>query len=84
MSDSFKTLARGLKFPYDESDEWWDDDGKNPSAPIDWAHAAARGVIADLQDRRGIKQGFQEVDEEVRQEIVKSLSDIIRLAYEYD
>lgn len=40
----------------------------------------ARGVVADLQDRRAIKWGFGDIDEEIRVEIISSLADIIRAA----
>lgn len=73
-------LERGASFPYDASDEWWNGDQETPPPAMDWAHAAARGVLADLNDRRGIKDGFNEVDESVRAEIVQSLAEIIKLA----
>lgn len=78
------TLDRGAKYPYDASDEWWHGDGDEREAPppTDWAHAAARGVLADLNDRKGIKQGFANIDEEIRVEIVSSLAEIIRRAAE--
>lgn len=65
-----KSLSMGNKYPYDETRE-----------SIDWAHRAARGVIADLTDRRGIKNGFQDISNEIRMEIVDSMSEIIRTAY---
>lgn len=64
----------GQKYPYDR-----DDDGAAPEG--DWAVKAARGVINDLSDRRDIKRGFEQVDEEVRREIVASMAEIIRLAH---
>ena len=76
------TLRRGAKYPYDAPDAWWESDGNNPPQSSDWAHAAARGVLADLQDRGGIKHGFANIDEQIRVEIVESLAAIIRLASE--
>jgi hypothetical protein len=76
------TLSHGAKYPYDAPDAWWDSDGKEPPPPTDWAHAAARGVLADLNDRRGIKHGFADIDEEIRAEITASLAAIIRAAAE--
>ncbi|PAL20200.1 hypothetical protein [Sphingopyxis sp. GW247-27LB] len=76
------TLAHGAKWPFDAPDTWWQDDGENPPPPTDWAHAAARGVLSDLNDRRGIKQGFLGLDEDIRAEIVSSLAAIIRVAAE--
>lgn len=48
----------------------------------DWAHRAARGVCADLCDRRGIKWAMQPdgIDEETTNELVATMAKIIRLA----
>lgn len=80
-TDAERALISGAKYPYDAPDGWWDGSGDNPPAPVDQAHAAARGVLADLQDRGGIKHGFANIDEEIRKEIVAALADIIREAY---
>lgn len=69
-------LDFGRKYPYDEPDNHH---GKPPRAK-DWAHAAARGIIADLRDRTKIKFGFDEIAEDIRVEIVESLAAIIREA----
>lgn len=73
------SLNHGAKFSYDAPDEW---EVENPPPAKDWAHAAARGVLADLQDRGGIKHGFNNIDHEIRVEIVETLAAIIRLAQE--
>ncbi len=75
-------LDMGAKYPFDATDSWWDlDDAEDHPLPaIDWAHAAARGVISDLMDRHTIKHGFNNVDEAVREEIIRSIAEIIRLA----
>lgn len=73
-------LSFGDKFPYDAPDIWREQSKPEPIPAEDWAHRAARGVLADLTDRRGIKNGFDDVDEDVRKEIVNSLSSIIREA----
>lgn len=75
-----RSLTHGAKFPYDAPDAWWRRSHVAPPSARDWAEAAARGVIADLQDRAGIKHGFDDVAEETRIEIVQALSDIIRTA----
>ena len=81
MSDLAKhSLQRGAQYPFDATDEWWDGDGTNPPPAVDWAHAAARGILHDLTDRRGIKQGFAGIDHEVRVEIVESIANIVRAA----
>lgn len=78
-----RSLKHGASFPYDASDEWWYEESEAstpPPAATDWAHAAARGIVANLKDRRGIKDGFNRVDEDVRREIVEDIATIIRLA----
>jgi len=75
-------LAHGAEFPYDAPDEWWGGNAESPPASVDKAHAAARGIIADLQDRRGIKRGFDDIDESTRVEIVESIAAIIREAFQ--
>jgi len=84
MQDELKiaeiTLKHGNKYPYDAPDAWWNGSGDNLPEPVDWAHSAARGVLSDLNDRRGIKQGFAGLDEYTRAEIVASLAAIIRAA----
>ena len=54
--------------------------GGGPPAPTDWAHYAARGILADLTDRRGVKHGFDDIDEDVRVEMVAAMAEIIRSA----
>ncbi len=74
-------LKMGADFPYDAGEEFWDGDGKTPPPAKDWAHAAARGILSDLEDRRGIKNELDGVDHETRAELVESLSEIIRQAH---
>jgi len=80
MSNARKCLKLGNDFPYDAGRRFWDKGSTPPPPPKDWAHAAARGVLADLQDRAGIKHKLEEVDHATRSQIVKSLAEIIRLA----
>ena len=53
MSKAESKLTFGDRFPYDAPDDWWADDSENTKTPppSDWAHRAARGVLADLTDR---------------------------------
>lgn len=44
----------------------------------DWAQTAADAILDNLMDRRGIKQAFWDVDEDVMQEIRETLAQIIR------
>ena len=75
-----REIIAGYLSPYDASDEWWqrNDDAVGFPEPKDWAVVAARVVICNLRDRRGIKGGFERVDEETRVEIINTLADLIR------
>jgi len=82
MGMSKHRLEHGAKYPYDGGADFWEDRTPTPPPATDWAHAAARGVLADLLDRRGIKWALddEQIDRETRAEIVQSLAAIIRLA----
>lgn len=67
------TLNHGLEFPYMEISQ-------EDLVKKDWAVKAVFGILADLTDRRGVKQELNNVDEDVRGEMVESLAAIIRLA----
>ncbi len=75
-------LKHGAQYPFDAPDSWWNSnealDGVTTLPATDWAHAAARGIIADLTDHSGIKHGFEELDEAIRVDIVQSIAEIIR------
>lgn len=76
-------IQHGNEFPYDAPDDWWNaEEVITPSPPTDWAHSAARGILADLEDRRGIKNELHNIDEQVRVDIVQSIAAIIRVASE--
>lgn len=81
-----RDLESGASFPFDAPDEWMERDDRDlpPPPAVDWAHAAARGIIANLRDRRGIKQELQiyNIDEDVRAEIVTAIAAIARKAAE--
>lgn len=80
MNEAQRTLQHGAKFPYDAGADFWEDCTPIPPAATDWAHSAARGVLADLLDRRGIKWELENVDHDVRAELIQSLAAIIRQA----
>jgi len=65
MIEPLYTIDRGIKYPYDTL--------PNQS----WEYIAARTILADLKDRSGIKQGFNDVDEDIRNEVVKSMASYI-------
>lgn len=69
-------LKLGNKYPYDAIGE--SDVAMNPNDP---AFRAARGVLADLGDRRGLSGELDDIDYELRGQIVESLAAIIREAY---
>ena len=63
-----RELERGEEYPY------------HGQKPKDWAERAALGILWDLSDRRGIKHELDEVDQDVRVEIVQKMAEIIRAA----
>lgn len=83
MSEDFDHASHRLKtggeWPYDTPDGW--EYGHPLPEAKDWAHRAARGIIRDMCDRRGIKWGFENIDADVRVEIVETTAEIIRRAY---
>ena len=46
-----------------------------------WFNKAAEKVISELQDRSGIGNAFDEIDEETMQEIKDTLAQLIRVEY---
>lgn len=78
------SLAHGAAFPYDGGVYFWGDKTLTPPPAVDWAHAAARGVIASLLGRPGIKHALEDenIDHETRAVIVRNLTAIIRHASE--
>lgn len=79
-----KFIKYGNQFPFDAPHSWWMGDGESPPPPLDWAHAAARGIIAELEDRRSVGQELESLMEteydDIRKEIVEAIAEIIREA----
>lgn len=75
-------LAAGAARPYDASDAWRDAANEPPLPAGDWAHAAARGVLANLMTTtsRDIRQLLEAIDEDERVELTADLATIIRTA----
>ncbi|MBD8089094.1 hypothetical protein IFT48_03800 [Pseudomonas fluorescens] len=71
-------LDRGREYPYDQPD-----DVETPFPANDWAHAAARGILAGLKGRGGVGNELEQYDEEIRQEIISEAADVIRLAHSH-
>jgi hypothetical protein len=85
--DASRALIEGDEFPYDAADRWWcthADVVGRPPKPSDFAHRAARGIIANLRDRRGVKNGFDRIDEDMRIDMVNDAAEIIREAIRQD
>lgn len=81
-----RDLRMGAEYPYDSPFRSSSFSGLNGDSAvklpaIDWAHEAARGILYDLNDRAGIKDGFAKVDYENRHEMVHALAAIIREAH---
>lgn len=68
-----RALDLGAKQPYE--------DPRGAVPPVDWAHAAARGIIRYLDHRFGIIDVLDDADiDDPAAEITKDLSDIVRAA----
>lgn len=63
-------LKYGEQYPYDGNYN-----------PVDWAHRAANAILFDLNDRRGIKEAFYDLSDEVCKDIVETAAEIIREAF---
>lgn len=70
MDTISSTIDLAMEFPYDERDT------SSASRRV----RASLSVLQDLRDRRGIKNGFCDVDLDVREEIVDTLATIIEQA----
>lgn len=91
MSDIERHLKHGARQDWDRQQEvaaLLDDipyaewDGKFPEpSEVPWARLAAYAVIDDLRGRRGIRQEMDQIDDDVRVEIVEHLVAIIAAAY---
>jgi hypothetical protein len=62
-----KSMAAGVAHPFD---------GRQPT---DNAHRVAHGILAQLVGRRGLGQVLEDVDDDVRVEIVEIIAELIRL-----
>jgi hypothetical protein len=69
MADAKFWLEHGQQFPY--ADDF---------VPSDAADKAALAILANLCDRRGIKQELRAVDNDVRHDLLRDVAEIIRAA----
>lgn len=66
-------IKHGNKYAYDLN---------GPTPPgTHWTVIAARGVLSNLKGRRGVGNELEEVDMDVREEIVESIAQIIKDAH---
>jgi len=81
LTKAQQSINHGAQFPYDGGHEFWE--SQNPRTPppaTDWAHAAARGIFADLTDRRGLRNVLASISHDVVSEMVQSVTEIILTA----
>lgn len=52
--------------------------------PDDWAQTTADEIIADLCDRRGLRQAFEEIDAGIQEEIRAAWAQIVRKVFRSD
>lgn len=76
MRNADVSYELGQDHPYDAYDN-----GRKRKVKT-WAHKTARAILADLLDRRSIKWGFNDIDQETRFEIVDSMAAIIEYSKE--
>lgn len=83
MSNHQFWLEQAKSFPYDAPDSYQEDYDTNKQPPVakDWCHLAARGVLANLLGRRGIRPALEDLDEDIRIDIIDSVTEIIRAAH---
>ena len=84
LNEAQHALEIGAKYPYDAPEGGFNGNGFAKGQDRFWENwpvLAARGVLADLCDRRGIKQGFENLDHSIRQEITYALAAIVRRAW---
>jgi hypothetical protein len=86
---AMSSIDIGNRYPFDATNEWWNsEDEEKDSLPVyegvpSWTVTAARGIIGNLTDRRGIKQelSIHNIDEDVRQEIIHTIAKIIAVTH---
>lgn len=84
MTPSF-LIEQGNKYPFDAPDKWWQADANQPNPPppaTHWSVSAARAIVKDLQERKGIAQELtvDKIDEKTRQAIILSISEVVKFS----
>lgn len=72
-----ESLAHGAMFPWEEIRL---EEFNGPTKSDDWAHAAARGIFADLSLRDGVGHSLEYIDPGDRAEVLNAVAAIIREA----
>lgn len=76
MKNADWIIKHGNKFAYDRMDN---DDDHSTRSGTHWSIIAARAVLSDLGDRRGVGHELDAVDEDIREEMVVALAEVIAL-----
>jgi hypothetical protein len=66
--DAKRALEHGIQYPYDDRQ------------PVDAAHRAALGILAELTGRGGIGDQLDCLDDDLKIEIVDAMAEIVREA----
>jgi len=79
---NLKQIAERNQIKYDYGQKHRYDHGKKRNKLQTWEIKAARGIMSDLLNRRGIKWEFYKIDNpKIRNEIVNAMAAIIGIAY---
>ena len=76
---ALKALDHGARVPFDDPMPGFNPDQAPPPARS-WAHAAARGVYASLEDTNVLHRHQDVYEAEKRSEIIDGMTDIIQMA----
>lgn len=69
-----KIIRHGLQFPYDGNDE------SEMPQPLTPERKAAYGVIEELLGRKGLDHALEDIDQEIRKELVEAVAGIVKVA----
>lgn len=75
MSAEF-SIKHGNKFAYDLMHK---DEDCSTRVGTHWSIIAARGVLSNFKDRRGLRNELDNIDDDIREEMVLELAEIISL-----
>lgn len=81
LDAAMQRVTAGNAYPYDAPDNWWRNTTAREIPPRNWAHAAARGVMAELRTDPNDIHRIQDADQIARDRLVHMLELIIRAAH---